>query len=55
MSGVFEELEFKTLGKRILGEEIQVSNYAKPQAAESAQMDLFGNNVKAENKKQGNY
>lgn len=48
LRSVFEELEFKTLGKRILGEEIQVSNYAKPQAAESAQMDLFGNNVIAE-------
>lgn len=48
LRSVFEELEFKTLGKRILGEEIQVSNYTKPQAAESAQMDLFGNNVIAE-------
>ncbi|CAN5834476.1 DNA polymerase I [soil metagenome] len=40
---IFEELEFKTLGKRILGEEIQVSGYTKPLVAEGGQMDLFGN------------
>ena len=54
LRSVFEELEFKTLGKRILGEEIQVSNYAKPQAAESSQMDLFGNNVIAEKQSKEN-
>ena len=42
---VFEELEFKTLGKRILGEEIQVSAHTRPAVAEGGQMDLFGNAV----------
>ncbi len=45
LRSIFEELEFKTLGKRILGEDIQVSSYAKPQAAENPQMDLFGGAV----------
>ena len=41
---VFTELEFKSLGKRILGEEIQsvATNPAKV-APSNAQMDLFGN------------
>ena len=43
---VFTELEFKSLGKRILGEEIQsvATNPAKV-APYNAQMDLFGNAV----------
>lgn len=40
---VFEELEFRTIGKRILGEEIQQPSGAKTPIPESGQMDLFGN------------
>lgn len=40
---VFEELEFKTLGKRILGEEIQLAVESKQYITEGGQMDLFGN------------
>ncbi|HPH83951.1 MAG TPA: DNA polymerase I [Ferruginibacter sp.] len=47
---VFEELEFKTLGKRILGEDINVqaevwNHSAEPKVkkASPGQMDLFGN------------
>ena len=47
---IFEELEFKTLGKRILGEEINVqaevwNHTAEPKnkRPENGQMDLFGN------------
>ncbi len=51
---IFEQLEFKTLGKRILGDDINVTaevwnhtNTATPKtqkaAAPTAQMDLFGN------------
>lgn len=46
---IFEELEFKTLGKRILGEEIDVNGADQSQTAktvptkENTQMDLFGN------------
>jgi DNA polymerase-1 len=47
---IFEELEFKTLGKRILGEEVDGApeawngtEEAKPKKAASPQMDLFGN------------
>ena len=49
---IFEELEFKTLGKRVLGDDINVTaevwnhtNTEKPKAqkAPTAQMDLFGN------------
>lgn len=35
---VFTELEFRTLGKRILGEEINIT----PKSARGGQMDLFG-------------
>ncbi len=44
---IFEELEFRTIGKRILGEEIQLSSSAKTTVTESGQMDLFGNAVAA--------
>lgn len=48
---IFEELEFKTLGKRILGDEIEIGSSngnaqtsdSKPPKAQQAQMDLFGN------------
>lgn len=46
---VFYELEFKTLGKRVLGEEIEVSANPENQTVElkaktaNVQMDLFGN------------
>ncbi len=46
---IFEELEFKTLGKRILGDEIDGAPEAwnnedpKPKKQATAQMDLFGN------------
>ena len=47
---IFEELEFKTLGKRILGDEIDGapeswnnSEEAKPKKIATAQLDLFGN------------
>lgn len=42
---VFTELEFKTVAKRILGEDIQVST----QANQPVQTDLFGNIVAAPN------
>ena len=49
---IFAELEFKTLGKRILGEEIEQAIDGKHEKAdgklqkpETAQMDLFGNIV----------
>ena len=52
LKGIFEELEFKTLGKRILGEEINVqaevwNHSAEPKSkkADTGQMDLFGNAV----------
>src|SRR5690606_22789215 len=37
---LFAELEFRTLGKRVFGEEFNVS---AAQAASGTQMDLFGN------------
>ena len=53
---IFEELEFKTLGKRILGEDINVAEEVwnnttksspKTENAPTAQMDLFGNVIEA--------
>ena len=51
---IFEELEFKTLGKRILGDDIDGAaeswngtEEAKPKKAATAQMDLFGNIIEA--------
>lgn len=50
LKSIFEELEFKTLGKRIIGEEINVQaeiwNHGaetKSKKADTGQMDLFGN------------
>jgi DNA polymerase I len=45
---VFTELEFKTLGKRILGEEVTASGKTAP---EGVQIDLFGNIVEPEGQK----
>src|SRR4030095_9297469 len=49
---VFAELEFKTLGKRILGDEFNIfeSTSARPVPA-GVQQDLFGNVVAVEQKK----
>ncbi len=46
---IFAELEFKTLGKRILGEDIggPSVSIAKTSAPASQQMDLFGNIIEA--------
>jgi DNA polymerase-1 len=56
LAEIFNELEFKTLGKRILGEDFSVSGgagAAEVAAAKQEQTDLFGNtvNVKTKNKK----
>lgn len=48
LSNIFSQLEFKTLGKRILGEEIPAAATATVQKNEQAQMDLFGNAVTVE-------
>ncbi|HRH60105.1 MAG TPA: DNA polymerase I, partial [Chitinophagaceae bacterium] len=48
LTDVFAELEFKTLGKRILGDEFN----AFQQAPVGVQTDLFGNVVETKNKKQ---
>ena len=45
LTSIFTELEFKTLGKRLLGEEIPVSNETKKAIPANGQMDLFGNAV----------
>jgi DNA polymerase-1 len=42
---IFSELEFKTLGRRILGEEIPVNDAAAGSAGQMVQQDLFGNIV----------
>ncbi|HEY1018267.1 MAG TPA: DNA polymerase I [Sediminibacterium sp.] len=47
---VFTELEFKTLGKRILGDEFNAFH----SAPQSIQTDLFGNTVSSQNKKDSN-
>ena len=58
LAEIFNELEFKTLGKRILGEEFSVTGGAGSfdvATAKQEQTDLFGNtvNVKTKNKKAG--
>jgi DNA polymerase-1 len=45
LTSIFTELEFKTLGKRLLGEEIAVANETKKSIPSNGQMDLFGNAV----------
>ena len=47
LTEIFNLLEFKTLGKRILGSEFEVVN----EAAKEKQVDLFGNEVKAPKEK----
>ncbi len=42
---VFIDLEFKTIGKRILGEEVIPSDNVKPAIPQGVQQDLFGNVV----------
>ena len=42
---VFTDLEFKTLGKRILGEEITLADQTTPAGGQMVQQDLFGNIV----------
>jgi len=46
LTQIFSELEFKTVAKRILGEEIQVAG-DKTAPGPTGQMDLFGNAVAA--------
>ena len=58
LADIFNELEFKTLGKRILGDEFSVSGGAGAvdiATAKKEQTDLFGNtvNIKIKNKKAG--
>lgn len=48
---IFTELEFKTLGKRILGEEIPSVTEAVNPLKAGGQMDLFGNNIPAPEEK----
>ncbi len=42
LTQIFTELEFKALGKRLLGEEISVETEVKQKQISSGQMDLFG-------------
>jgi len=58
LAEIFNELEFKTLGKRILGEDFAVmggAGFAEDIVKKQEQTDLFGNtvNVKVKNKKGG--
>jgi len=58
LAEIFNELEFKTLGKRILGDEFSITGGAgaiEVAEAKKEQTDLFGNtvNVKIKNKKEG--
>lgn len=45
LTEIFTELEFKTMAKRILGEEISIANVQQVATEKPAQMDLFGNAV----------
>ena len=42
LTEIFTELEFKTLGKRILGEELEIKTTQTPSRTTTGQMDLFG-------------
>ena len=44
---IFTQLEFKSLGKRILGEEISLPTENNANVASNGQMDLFGNPVES--------
>ncbi|RYF87901.1 MAG: DNA polymerase I, partial [Chitinophagaceae bacterium] len=48
---IFTELEFKTAGKRILGEDIGGTTDDRPQTTDSGQLDLFGQPVPSADKK----
>ncbi|PWV53910.1 DNA polymerase I [Chitinophaga sp. S165] len=45
LAEVFTELEFKTLGKRILGDGFATATTTEPAAPAKAQLDLFGNEI----------
>ncbi|UPK70371.1 DNA polymerase I [Chitinophaga filiformis] len=45
LSEVFTELEFKTLGKRILGDGFATAATMEPASPAKAQLDLFGNEI----------
>ncbi|MBS1742698.1 MAG: DNA polymerase I [Bacteroidetes bacterium] len=45
LTEVFTELEFRTMAKRILGEEISLAGVQQVSSEKPAQMDLFGNVV----------
>src|SRR5258708_546167 len=49
LKDVFTELEFKAIGKRILGEDFSLFATAAP--AQAVQTDLFGNIISSENGK----
>ncbi|TXH22176.1 MAG: DNA polymerase I [Chitinophagaceae bacterium] len=50
---IFNELEFKTLGKRILGEDLPSTSSETPKTSSKAvQIDLFGNIINSENKEE---
>ncbi len=60
LKDIFSELEFKTLGKRILGDDMELAidgvhekTGPTTQKTESPQMDLFGNIIEPELKKTG--
>lgn len=45
LAEIFTELEFKTLGKRILGDGFATTAAAEPASPPKAQLDLFGNEI----------
>ena len=45
LAEIFTELEFKTLGKRILGDGFATAAAAEPASPPKAQLDLFGNEI----------
>ena len=47
LTEIFTELEFKSLGKRILGEELQLPAENKAAVKNGGQMDLFGNVIES--------
>ncbi len=47
LTEIFTELEFKSLGKRILGEELQLPAENKAAVKSGGQMDLFGNVIES--------
>lgn len=47
LTEIFTELEFKTMAKRILGEDLSIASVQQVAAEIPAQLDLFGNTVAA--------